>query len=169
MLLLKLHSHFGFWKVHLWRATAQTFDEREMLTCNYSFHVSNRCNCTFTPKAVKYAKSMNSSKRNAVKNIYSSYLPCAYVYWDSRRRETSAFKLAGGHLQPKSRVELFSTLIYSLTALKLSLNRFIAPIALSRMSNRKWMAIISQNSLWLCCERTVTVACMSDGPASMTS
>ena len=30
----------------------------------------NTCNCTFTPKAVKYAKSQNSSKRNAVQNIY---------------------------------------------------------------------------------------------------
>ena len=35
------------------------------------------------------------------------------------------------------KVELFSTLLYSLTALMLSLKRFIAPVVLSLMSNRK--------------------------------
>ena len=36
--------------------------------------------CTFTLKAVKDAKSLNSSKRNAVRNIYSSYRSCDFAF-----------------------------------------------------------------------------------------
>ena len=38
------------------------------------------CSCTFTPKAVKDAKSPNSSKRNAVQNIYCSYRSCDFAF-----------------------------------------------------------------------------------------
>ena len=47
------------------------------------------CNCTFTPKAVKYAKSQNSSKRIAVQNIYIAHrvnplsvLSCSSIHSD---------------------------------------------------------------------------------------
>ena len=37
-------------------------------------------NCTFTPKAVKDAKSQNSSKRNTVQNICSSCRSCDFAF-----------------------------------------------------------------------------------------
>jgi hypothetical protein len=43
-------------------------------------HTVSHHNCTFTPKAVKDAKSLNSSKRNTVKNIYSSYRSCDFAF-----------------------------------------------------------------------------------------
>ena len=84
----------------------------------------------------------NSSKRNAVKNIHSSQLlhvcllgptPARDIYIPIGWWSFTAAKL----LAPFLRVEWFSTLICSFTALELSLKRFIAPIALSRKYNRK--------------------------------
>ena len=93
------------------------------------------------PKAVKDAKLHNSSKRNAVKNISIGFIAYHVNHLNIPSCSSIHSDWLLGHLQLIAICIKLSCLQLSFTALQLSLKCFIAPIALSTMSNRKWMGM----------------------------